>query len=120
MSPESTKEHLLANAINHTHNLICVCVGACTCHRTCYMTRCAGVYCTLCKCVQNFVCPRCEQEEGDRNDGREGGDIGIEVDDGGLEELEQYCNHGCRKHSKCRRAHAFRDTRTCKKGQYGS
>ena len=54
------------------------------------------MFCTVCKkwchqrCsgwknikgVQNFVCPRCEREEE--------GDIGIEVNDGVLEELEQY------------------------------
>ena len=37
------------------------------------------------------MCPRCERDERDGGNGREEGDIGIEVNDVVMEELEQYC-----------------------------
>ena len=40
------------------------------------------------------MCPRCERDEGDRSDGREEGDIRVEVTDSVMEELEQYCYLG--------------------------
>ena len=40
------------------------------------------------------MCPRCEQEEGNGSDRREEEHIGIAVNDGVLEELEQFCYLG--------------------------
>ena len=41
--------------------------------------------------LQNIVCPRCERDDGEGTNGREEVDIGIEVKDVVMEELEQYC-----------------------------
>ena len=58
----------------------------CTVCKKCCHQRCLGL--RNIRGMQNIVCPTCEQAGGDGNDRKEEEDIGIEVNDGVLEELE--------------------------------
>ena len=61
------------------------------CRKWCHQ-RCSGL--RNLRGVQNFVCPRCEREEENDKNKRKEERIRIAVNDGVLEELEQFCYLG--------------------------